>query len=53
VTHSMGGLVGRALLHPEMGNIESKILGVVHIRALHSTLFRIAKIAAQMRWEGT
>lgn len=30
VTHSMGGLVGRALLHPEMGNIEGKILGVVH-----------------------
>jgi pimeloyl-ACP methyl ester carboxylesterase len=30
VTHSMGGLVGRALVHPEMGNIENKILGVVH-----------------------
>ena len=30
VTHSMGGLVGRALVHPRMGNIESKILGVVH-----------------------
>jgi hypothetical protein len=30
VTHSMGGLVARALVHPEMGNIENKILGVVH-----------------------
>lgn len=30
VTHSMGGLVGRALIHPAMGNIENKILGVVH-----------------------
>ncbi len=30
VTHSMGGLVGRALMHPRMGNIESKILGIVH-----------------------
>jgi len=30
VTHSMGGLVGRALVHPSMGNIESKILGIVH-----------------------
>ena len=30
VTHSMGGLVGRALVHPHMGNIESKILGIVH-----------------------
>lgn len=30
VTHSMGGLVGRALVHPRMGNIESKILGIVH-----------------------
>lgn len=30
VTHSMGGLVGRALIHPKMGNIEDKVLGVVH-----------------------
>jgi hypothetical protein len=30
VTHSMGGLVGRALLHPEYGNIRDKILGMVH-----------------------
>lgn len=30
VTHSMGGLVGRALLHPEYGNIQEKILGIVH-----------------------
>lgn len=30
VTHSMGGLVARALIHPEMGNLESEVLGVVH-----------------------
>jgi len=30
VTHSMGGLVGRALIHPKMGNIENRILGIVH-----------------------
>ncbi|AXE36076.1 esterase/lipase family protein [Chromobacterium phragmitis] len=30
VTHSMGGLVGRALAHPAYGNLQDKILGVVH-----------------------
>lgn len=30
VTHSMGGLVARAVIHPEMGNLNDKILGVVH-----------------------
>lgn len=30
VTHSMGGLVARALIHPEMGNLHEKILGIVH-----------------------
>jgi pimeloyl-ACP methyl ester carboxylesterase len=30
VTHSMGGLVARALIHPEMGNLKSKVLGMVH-----------------------
>lgn len=30
VTHSMGGLVARALIHPKMGNIANKILGIVH-----------------------
>ncbi|MGW8389320.1 esterase/lipase family protein [Pseudoduganella sp. HUAS MS19] len=30
VTHSMGGLVARALAHPKMGNMSEKILGVVH-----------------------
>lgn len=30
VTHSMGGLVARALIHQKMGNIEDKVLGVVH-----------------------
>jgi len=30
VTHSMGGLVGRALIHPEYGNLRDKVLGIVH-----------------------
>lgn len=30
VTHSMGGLVGRALAHPNIGKMAGKILGVVH-----------------------
>ncbi|WP_316152152.1 lipase family alpha/beta hydrolase [Cupriavidus sp. BIC8F] len=30
VTHSMGGLVARALLHPDYGNAQDKILGVYH-----------------------
>jgi hypothetical protein len=30
VTHSMGGLVARALIHPEMGNLGDKVLGIVH-----------------------
>lgn len=30
VTHSMGGLVGRALIHPDFGNILDKIAGMVH-----------------------
>lgn len=30
VTHSMGGLVARAAIHPEMGNINDKVLGIVH-----------------------
>ncbi|WP_157271780.1 esterase/lipase family protein [Azohydromonas aeria] len=30
VTHSMGGLVARALIHPDMGNLQHKVLGVVH-----------------------
>jgi broad specificity phosphatase PhoE len=30
VTHSMGGLVGRALIHPKIGNLQEKVLGVVH-----------------------
>lgn len=30
VTHSMGGLVGRALAHPSYGNLQDKILGIVH-----------------------
>ena len=30
VTHSMGGLVGRALIHPQMGNLQDKVLGIVH-----------------------
>ncbi len=30
VTHSMGGLVARALVHPKYGNFADKVLGVVH-----------------------
>jgi hypothetical protein len=30
VTHSMGGLVGRAIIHPDIGGIQEKILGIVH-----------------------
>ncbi|MBV6323125.1 hypothetical protein KVP70_19510 [Duganella sp. HSC-15S17] len=30
MTHSMGGLLARALIHPEMGNLQSEVLGVVH-----------------------
>jgi hypothetical protein len=30
VTHSMGGLAARAACHPEMGQAESQVLGVVH-----------------------
>ena len=30
VTHSMGGLVARALLHPDYGNAKDKILGIYH-----------------------
>lgn len=30
VTHSMGGLVARALIHPDMGKLNGKVLGIVH-----------------------
>lgn len=30
VTHSMGGLVARALIHPKMGKMNDKVLGIVH-----------------------
>jgi pimeloyl-ACP methyl ester carboxylesterase len=30
VTHSMGGLVARAVIHPKIGNMNEKILGIVH-----------------------
>ena len=30
LTHSMGGLVTRAMLHPELGNLQDKVLGVYH-----------------------
>ena len=30
VTHSMGGLVARAMIHPEMGKLRGEILGIVH-----------------------
>jgi hypothetical protein len=30
VTHSMGGIVGRALIHHDFGNLQDKVLGIVH-----------------------
>jgi pimeloyl-ACP methyl ester carboxylesterase len=30
VTHSMGGLVARALIHPDFGNMRERVLGIVH-----------------------
>lgn len=30
VTHSMGGLVARAVIHPQIGNVGQKILGIIH-----------------------
>lgn len=30
VTHSMGGLVARAAVHPEMGKAKDSVLGIVH-----------------------
>jgi pimeloyl-ACP methyl ester carboxylesterase len=30
VTHSMGGLVARAVIHPEMGKLQDSVLGIVH-----------------------
>jgi hypothetical protein len=30
VTHSMGGLVARAVIHPQMGNLQHRVAGVVH-----------------------
>lgn len=30
VTHSMGGLVARALIHPDYGNLQEKVLGIYH-----------------------
>lgn len=30
VTHSMGGLVARGVIHPKYGNIKDKVIGIVH-----------------------
>lgn len=30
VTHSMGGLLGRALIHPDYGNLKKQVLGIYH-----------------------
>ena len=30
VTHSMGGLVARAVIHPKMGKLNDKVLGIIH-----------------------
>lgn len=30
ITHSMGGLLARAVIHPQIGGIEAQVLGIVH-----------------------
>ena len=30
VTHSMGGLLGRAIVHPDYGNLADQVLGIYH-----------------------
>jgi hypothetical protein len=30
ITHSMGGLVARALVHPEIGGLSAEVLGIIH-----------------------
>jgi hypothetical protein len=30
VTHSMGGLTARAVIHPEMGKLNNEVLGIIH-----------------------
>ena len=30
ITHSMGGLVVRSAMHPQIGNLQNEVLGVVH-----------------------
>lgn len=30
ITHSMGGLVARAIIHPQIGNLNDKVLGIIH-----------------------
>lgn len=30
MTHSMGGLVARALIHPDIGGLNAEVLGIVH-----------------------
>jgi broad specificity phosphatase PhoE len=30
VTHSMGGLVARAIIHPDIGKLNDQVLGVIH-----------------------
>jgi pimeloyl-ACP methyl ester carboxylesterase len=30
VTHSMGGLVARAVIHPDMGKLNDQVLGIIH-----------------------
>lgn len=30
VTHSMGGLVGRAIVHPDYGNAQDAVAGIIH-----------------------
>lgn len=52
VTHSMGGLVGRALIHPDFGNAQDVVAGVVH-GAMPAVGAAAAYKRIRMGFEGT
>ncbi|MCH8178956.1 MAG: hypothetical protein IIA02_04120 [Proteobacteria bacterium] len=52
VTHSMGGLVGRALIHPDFGNAQDVVAGIVH-GAMPAVGAAAAYKRIRMGFEGT
>lgn len=52
VTHSMGGLVGRALIHPDYGNAQDVVAGIVH-GAMPAVGAAAAYKRIRMGFEGT